>query len=343
MRLSLLRVDQCGCCPAACRLRLIGPRHTSNAARWLAPAAAEPSLQAQPAQRGLGVARLLKHPPAAARVAAVRGPARAGPAVLLLRVLEDGPVKHVVPREACGRRKAVGRALGLPLPRPLASTSVDCLALPLVSLLTCTPSPVAAWTPASQVLQPQAPDPSHSLAPQCRSSAHPRAQTGRGRACAGTRSRACRQTAATARTAGQHGGGRSGQLGHVTECMGPHVEPVPQQSLFMAAQYCSRCKLAQGPALVQHHALHQPARGHRRRTWKKTTNSVGKPLHSTSVGVAIFFSLIFSYLRQETDSGTGTMSEASHDTNACFAPDMQPQQSSSISSSQQASKPSHSK
>lgn len=35
----------------------------------------------------------------------------------------------------------------------------------------------------------------------------------------------------------------------------------------------------------------------RPRTWKKTTNSVGKPLHSTSVGVAIFFSLIFSYLQ----------------------------------------------
>lgn len=45
------------------------------------------------------------------------------------------------------------------------------------------------------------------------------------------------------------------------------------------------------------------AHNSRPRTWKKTTNSVGKPLHSTSVGVAIFFSLIFSYLQRQRQGG----------------------------------------
>ncbi len=67
------------------------------------PAGAATSLQAQLAQRGLGVPRVLPHTRRLRRgVPAICGARAAGPAVLLLRVLEDGPVKHVVPREACG-------------------------------------------------------------------------------------------------------------------------------------------------------------------------------------------------------------------------------------------------
>ena len=120
----------------------------------------------------LRIPRLLLHPRATASIATIRGPARAGPAVLLLCVLEDGPVKHVVPREACRPEWKGGR-----------SDAVD---------VTCAAQKSIARQRLAACSTP-------------RPRAHPRARTGRGRACAGTHSRACRQTAVTARTAGREG------------------------------------------------------------------------------------------------------------------------------------------